>query len=168
MTLLDLAHSLMLKHQSRLGEQSAECRARRRLLALARAQSWPSVQLLSLSGSPNVSGGRVAWERCVREWQPATVVSVLHALYVGIAAREHMPQILPGMWIADVNGERIGRVTGLALTPDTGMPARITMRRGRFALRQIELPLTWIRELDGSGVLLNVPKHSIEHLGAHA
>lgn len=62
-------------------EMGAEQRARRRLLALARNHAWPEATVPTMNGSHRVMEGRHAWEACVRDWCPATIVMVMHSLY---------------------------------------------------------------------------------------
>jgi hypothetical protein len=63
-------------------EREAEARARRRLLALAERQHWPDAMVRTLDGWLTITGGRRVWEECACLWCPASVVTVLHSLYV--------------------------------------------------------------------------------------
>jgi hypothetical protein len=82
MSMLETAHRLMLEHQARTGERSAEARARRRLLALARHNAWPAARVHTPEGDQLVAAERREWERCARTWSPAAVVSAMHVLYL--------------------------------------------------------------------------------------
>ena len=82
MSMLESAHRLMLEHQARAGERSAEARARRRLLALARHQGWPATRVHTPAGWQLVAGERRDWESWARTGSPAAVVAAMHVLYL--------------------------------------------------------------------------------------
>jgi hypothetical protein len=76
-----------------LAEQGAESRARRRLLALARRQGWPEAIVRTMTGWQLVLAGRNSWEREVRAWCPATLVTVMTHLYEELSSSPEQRQL---------------------------------------------------------------------------
>jgi uncharacterized protein YrrD len=69
-----------------------------------------------------------------------------------------------GSDVLDDAGEKVGEVGELTLTPDTGYPTHLVVRRGFLFTEETEIPLGWIQEFSDKGVTLNVHKDSVEHL----
>lgn len=69
-----------------------------------------------------------------------------------------------GMAVVDAEGEKVGEIGELSVSPDTGAPTRITLRRGLLFKRDTELPVDWIRDVSDEGVVLKVHKRDVEAL----
>ena len=74
------------------------------------------------------------------------------------------PAVSPGTPVLDVNGERIGEVHDFAVSPDTGAPTRLVVRRGMLFHTDTDIPVGWVSEIGDEGVMLNVPKSEVEAL----
>ena len=83
-----IMHHFWLSEEARAGELSTELRARRLLLALARSQRWPK---LELQRQPNhryiIRPLRLDWEYFASTVSPAMVVYAIVALWPGALIR---------------------------------------------------------------------------------
>ena len=75
------------------------------------------------------------------------------------------PAISEGMDVVDVSGRKVGEVGEFSIAADSGLPTRITLRRGFIFKQDTELPLEWVQALGDEGVVLRVEKEAVESLG---
>jgi nucleotide-binding universal stress UspA family protein/sporulation protein YlmC with PRC-barrel domain len=75
------------------------------------------------------------------------------------------PAITEGMAVFDASGRKIGEVGALSIAPESGMPTRITVRRGLIFKQDTELPVEWVQAFGDEGIVLNVEKEHVEALG---
>lgn len=76
------------------------------------------------------------------------------------------PAIAEGMDVVDVSGRKVGEVGEFSIAADSGVPTRITLRRGFIFKQDTELPLEWVQALGDAGVVLKVEKEAVEALGS--
>lgn len=77
---------------------------------------------------------------------------------------QQLPAIGRGTSVFDAVGEKIGDVGELEVESETGMVARIVVRRGFIFKNDVEMPLDWLDAWTPRGVGLNVPKSEMETL----
>lgn len=78
---------------------------------------------------------------------------------------EQRPSVGSGTAIMDAAGERIGEVGALEISSEDGKPTRLSMKSGRIFKQEREIPLAWVSEISDDGVMLNVPKETVEAEG---
>ena len=76
-----------------------------------------------------------------------------------------LPVVGRGTDVFDALGEKVGEVGDLAVESETGMPARISVRRGFIFKNDLDIPPDWLDGFTPRGVGLKVEKTEIE---AHA
>jgi hypothetical protein len=67
----------------------------------------------------------------------------------------------PGLDVFDREGERVGRLTGIYITGDSGTPEFGLVRTGLFGLRSVLVPLSGAFE-EGGALIVDVDKDSIK------
>jgi sporulation protein YlmC with PRC-barrel domain len=77
---------------------------------------------------------------------------------------KQLPAIGRGTDVFEAGGEKVGEVGDLSVESDTGMAARIVVRRGLILKNNVEIPLDWLDAWTPRGVGLTVPKSDIEAL----
>ena len=70
------------------------------------------------------------------------------------------PRIADGMTVYDVNGDKIGKVSGY-----TASGNYFKLEKGLLFPRDYYVPMSAVRRVDPDGVYLNVRKDDIENLG---
>src|SRR5438874_1682844 len=75
-----------------------------------------------------------------------------------------LPVIDRGTPVFDSAGEKVGEIGELGVESETGMAARILVRRGLIFKNDVEIPLHWLDAWTPRGVGLNVPKSKMEAL----
>jgi hypothetical protein len=75
---------------------------------------------------------------------------------------QQLPVIGRGTPVFDAVGEKVADVGELDVESETGMAARIVMRRGFIFKNDFEIPLEWLDGWTTRGVGLNVPKNEME------
>ena len=73
-----------------------------------------------------------------------------------------LPAVGHGTDVFDGLGEKIGDLGDIAVESDTGMPARITVRRGLIFKNDLDIPVAWLDGFTTRGIGLNVPKSELE------
>lgn len=79
-----------------------------------------------------------------------------------------LPTVRRGTDVFDELGEKVGEIEDVAVESETGMPARIVVRRGFIFKNDFQIPLDWVDGLTPRGVGLNVPKGEIESYAERA
>jgi PRC-barrel domain len=67
----------------------------------------------------------------------------------------------PGLDVFDREGERVGRLTGIYVTGDSGRPEFGLVRTGLFGLRSVLVPLSGAFE-EGGALIVDCDKHDIK------
>ena len=67
----------------------------------------------------------------------------------------------PGLEVFDCEGERVGRLTGIYVTGDSGRPEFGLVRTGLFGLRSVLVPLSGAFE-EGGALIVDLDKHAIK------
>jgi len=79
-----------------------------------------------------------------------------------VSEDQQLPVIRLGMDVLDVTGEKIGELGEFEVRADDGMPVRMAVREGLIFKHSRELPITWLKQLAGDGVVLNVGRQELE------
>lgn len=74
------------------------------------------------------------------------------------------PAISIGTDVVDMNGEKVGEVGEISLSPADGTPTRVTLRQGHLFHHETDLPIEWVDELSDKGITLKVTKADVEAL----
>ena len=75
-----------------------------------------------------------------------------------------LPAIGRGTDVFDATGDKVGEIGDLDIESETGMAARMVVRRGLIFKNDFEMPLDWLDGWTPHGVGLNVPKSEMEAL----
>lgn len=67
----------------------------------------------------------------------------------------------PGLDVFDREGERVGRLTGIYITGDSGTPEFGLVRTGLFGIRSVLVPLSGAFE-EGGALIVDLDKHAIK------
>ncbi len=73
-----------------------------------------------------------------------------------------LPVVGRGTDVFDELGEKVGEIGHIAVESETGMPARITVRRGFIFKDDLDIPLAWLDGFTTRGIGLNIPKSELE------
>lgn len=74
------------------------------------------------------------------------------------------PTVEEGTDVIDVNGEKVGDVSGLTVASDDGAITGLRIKAGFLFKRETEIPVKWVEDVSTEGVILNVPKEDLEDL----
>jgi uncharacterized protein YrrD len=74
------------------------------------------------------------------------------------------PTVEEGTDVLDVNGEKVGDVSGLTFASDDGAITGMRIKEGFLFKKEVEVPAAWVEDVTTDGVVLNVPKDELEAL----
>jgi sporulation protein YlmC with PRC-barrel domain len=74
------------------------------------------------------------------------------------------PVVEDGTDVLDVNGEKVGDVSGLSFSSDDGSITGLKIQEGFLFKKETEIPAAWVEDVTANGVVLNVAKEEVEGL----
>jgi sporulation protein YlmC with PRC-barrel domain len=81
-----------------------------------------------------------------------------------IAAGESQPRVLLGATVRSADGQEVGKVDRLIVSPYTLAIRAMVIRKGSFLPRAVEIPLIAVQDISGNEVRVRYTAEQVEHL----